>query len=249
MTSTLKIDPSRIDAVLFDIGGVFAIRNPDPVRAGMARGGFDLPEDRVRYHEAHFVAVRALTDVLDEDPINEYDPNFWRHFEYGYFGHLGVAAAELARAADVFRAEVYAKATTHIWSELLPTNIAAFHRIAGGGIPVGIVSNNEGTAEQQMIDYGICQVGPGPLPVAACVIDSTVVGIAKPDPAIFLPALEAIGTAAARTLYVGDTVHADVRGATAAGMPVVQLDPYGLHAHLPHARLPDVAALAALLLA
>ena len=49
-------------------------------------------------------------------------------------------------------------------------------------------------------------------------------------------------------LYVGDTVHADVRGAQAAGMPVVQLDPYDLHADFDHLRLPTVAALADLLL-
>ena len=167
MNAPTSIDRPQIDAVLFDIGGVFAIRNPDPIRVGMARGGFDLPTERARYHEAHYVAVRALTDVLDDEPINEYDPNFWRNFEYGYFGHLGVGASELGRATDFFRAEVYAKATTHMWNELLPANIAAFHRIAAAGVPVGIVSNNEGTAEQQMIDYGVCQVGPGPLPSVA----------------------------------------------------------------------------------
>ena len=45
----------------------------------------------------------------------------------------------------------------------------------------------------------------------------------------------------------GDTVHADVRGAEAAGMRAVQLDPYDLHADFGHARLATVAALADLL--
>ena len=71
--------------------------------------------------------------------------------------------------------------------------------------------------------------------------------MAKPDPAIFAPALEALGTAAARTLYVGDMVHADVRGAEAAGMPVVQIDPYDHHASFAHARVPHLDALADLL--
>ena len=72
---------------------------------------------------------------------------------------------------------------------------------------------------------------------------------AKPDPAIFGPALAALGTDPARTLYVGDTVHADVHGATAAGMAVVQLDPYDHHAHFEHWRLPDLVALAEHLIA
>ena len=65
-------------------------------------------------------------------------------------------------------------------------------------------------------------------------------------PETLVPLFE--GTDPARTLYVGDTVHADVRGAQAAGMPVVQLDPYDLHADFDHLRLPTVAALADLLL-
>jgi len=109
------------------------------------------------------------------------------------------------------------------------------------------VSNNDGTAEAQMLELGVCQVGPGPLPSVRIVVDSGAIGIAKPDPAIFRPALEALGTDPARTLYVGDTVHADVRGARAAGMPVVQLDPYDDHAGFDHHRVTDLAALADLL--
>ena len=66
----------------------------------------------------------------------------------------------------------------------------------------------------------------------------------EPDPAIFDPALEALGTARDRTLYVGDTVHADVLGAGRAGLPVVQLDPLDLHIDHDHWRLPDLDALA-----
>ena len=41
----------------------------------------------------------------------------------------------------------------------------------------------------------------------SCVIDSHVVGVAKPDPRIFEPALAALGLpASARIAYVGDTV-------------------------------------------
>ena len=93
------------------------------------------------------------------------------------------------------------------------------------------------------IDFDLCQVGPGALTEVAAIVDSSVEGVAKPDPRIFQPALDALGTDPSRTLYVGDTVHADVHGADAAGMPVVQLDPYDLHADWGHWRLPDLAAL------
>ena len=242
------IDPGAIDAVVFDIGGVFAIRHPEPIRAGLGRAGFVLPDDPARYHEAHHYGVSALSAGLGTAAAVEGDVTFWMPFERAYFTHLGVAEDDLDSAISAMATEVYAKSEQPVWSGLLPHNITAFHRIANAGIPVAIVSNNDGTAEEQMRIWGVCQVGDGPFPSVAIVVDSARVGIAKPDPAIFTPALEALGTEAGRTLYVGDTVHADVHGAQAAGMPVVQLDPYNLHASFDHARLPDVAALADLLL-
>ena len=243
------IDPSDIDAVVFDIGGVFAIRHHDPVRDGLRRAGIELPMDPDVFHEAHHHAVRALAERIGDSPVVEGDVTFWTHYERAYFTHLGVVEADLDDAIAAMGTEVYAKEEQPIWRGLLEGNIAAFHRIAAAGIPVAIVSNNDGTAEQQMVTFGICQVGDGPLATVAIVVDSTVLGISKPDPAIFTPALVALGTHASRTLYVGDTVHADVHGAQAAGMPVVQLDPYDLHTAFGHARLPDVGALADLLLA
>ena len=233
-----------IDAVVFDIGGVFTIRHPTSLRNAMARAGFALPDDDGIFHAAHYSGVRGLTEALQHQAGIEADRHFWQHFERGYFRHLGVAEHDLERAITAVGQRVYAEEPKPLWSGLLHENIAAFHRICDAGVAVAIVSNNDGTAEQQMIDFGVCQVGDGPLRRVSIVVDSGTIGIAKPDPAIFLPALEALGTLAARTLYVGDTVHADVHGAYAAGMPVVQLDPYGLHADFDHARAHGVAAIA-----
>lgn len=57
--------------------------------------------------------------------------------------------------------------------------------------------------------------------------DATVVSgelpAGKPDPAAFEALLDALGSAADETVYVGDEVGADVGGATAAGLRVVQI--------------------------
>ena len=59
-------------------------------------------------------------------------------------------------------------------------------------------------------------------------VDSAVVGVAKPDPAIFGIALAALGVPASeRVLYVGDSLRYDVTGARAAGLQPVHLDPNG----------------------
>jgi putative hydrolase of the HAD superfamily len=71
------------------------------------------------------------------------------------------------------------------------------------------------------------------------VVDSTVVGVAKPDPAIFehaLPFFE--GVPRERIAYVGDSVTMDVGGATAAGLHPILIDPYDDHAGLEFAGRP-----------
>ena len=58
-------------------------------------------------------------------------------------------------------------------------------------------------------------------------IVSSVFGAEKPDPAIFLAALEALDVAPDEALYVGDLYDVDVIGARAAGMDAVLLTPGG----------------------
>jgi putative hydrolase of the HAD superfamily len=53
------------------------------------------------------------------------------------------------------------------------------------------------------------------------VVISAVLGVAKPDPAIFRAALERLEARAAETIHVGDSVEHDVAGARAAGVEAV----------------------------
>jgi len=233
------IDPDAIDAVVFDIGGVFTLRCPDLFGGALRAAGLDATTDRARYHRAHYEAIRALSSA----PFTaEADPTFWEFYESTYLRAVGVADDDLNTGRAAVKT-LWESGPKPLWRWVLRDNVDGFRRIATRW-PVAIVSNNDGTAERQLVDFEICQVGPGPFVDAVAVIDSGVVGIAKPDPAIFAPALAALEMEPARVLYVGDTVHADVVGARAAGMPVVQLDPYDLHADHDHARQPDVPALA-----
>jgi putative hydrolase of the HAD superfamily len=56
-------------------------------------------------------------------------------------------------------------------------------------------------------------------------IVSEEVGVAKPDPAIFAIALEQLGVMPAEALFVGDSLEFDLRGAGAAGMPFIWMNP------------------------
>jgi FMN phosphatase YigB (HAD superfamily) len=77
------------------------------------------------------------------------------------------------------------------------------------------------------------------------VVDSHVVGVAKPDPRIFDHALVHFdGADRARIAYVGDSVTMDVAGATAAGLHPVLVDPYDDHAGAAFARIRSLGDLA-----
>ncbi len=231
-------DPSSVSAVIFDIGGVFAYPTFDPVRAVLTGWGLGDIEDE-RFLRAHHTGVHALTLARRDRGVSGHSEDYWYTYDHAYGATLGVGEDRMAELRPAIRTD---------WDWVHTGNVAAFHRLAAAGVPAAVVSNNDGTAAAQMLEFGVCQVGPGPLPSVAAIVDSTVVGILKPDPAIFAPALEALNVAADEALYVGDTVYADVDGALAAGMQVVQVDPFDDHADFDHTRLPDVAAIEAALM-
>jgi putative hydrolase of the HAD superfamily len=57
------------------------------------------------------------------------------------------------------------------------------------------------------------------------VIDSTVVGIEKPDPGIFKLALRRIGCPPENVVHVGDMLSTDIAGARGVGIEAVHFDP------------------------
>ncbi len=241
----MTLDPEAIDAVIFDIGGVFLIPHTAPMRALLEAEAIELVADEDTLHLAHHRGVRAITEVMTTgvDVGPDGSEVVWACYDEAFFATLGVAAVDVPRAAAA-RARQRRQGVSGVWVHRLQHNIDAFHRHAAGPRPLAIVSNNDGSAPDEMRAHGVCQLGPGPLPEVVALVDSTIIGVAKPDPAIFDPVKEALPhIRPERMLYVGDTVHADVRGAVDAGLQVVQLDPHDLHADHDHPRLPDVVAL------
>jgi len=60
------------------------------------------------------------------------------------------------------------------------------------------------------------------------VIISEVVGVNKPDKAIFQHALDLVGAVKEESLMIGDSLEADVRGALSFGMDAIYFNPAGL---------------------
>jgi putative hydrolase of the HAD superfamily len=224
--------PSALDAVILDVGGVFLL--PDP--ATLAARLTEVEGLRVDLHtlqRGHYAGVRALDEGGD-----------WDAYLAAFVAALEPPAARRAAAADALRGVWF---TPNLWRYAVPESVAGLRRLAETGCKLGIVSNADGTVEAELRAQQICQVGEGlGVPVLA-IVDSTVFGIEKPDPAIFWHATERLGVSPARAAYVGDSVHYDVKGARTAGLQPIHFDPYALcperHDHAHVAALAEVADL------
>jgi len=80
-----------------------------------------------------------------------------------------------------------------------------------------------------------------------CIIDSAIVGVEKPDPAIFEIALGEMQVAASHCLHIGDNYDRDVIGARNARLTPVLIDPYGVVAENDVTKIKVLADLLALL--
>src|SRR5204863_7203228 len=90
----------------------------------------------------------------------------------------------------------------------------ALRALREGGLRLVVVSNWDCSLPDVLERIGIA-------PLVDAVVASAVVGAAKPDPRIFHAALERAGCRPGEALHVGDSVTADVEGATAVGIHAV----------------------------
>ena len=207
----------RFKAILFDAGGVLLLPDPTVLGPLLAYYGGDPSVDRHR--RAHYagMAARSAAAVGEE---------FWDEYNHAYVRSVGVAEP------DVPAAVVALHLTRHalLWRWPIPESFAALQALAAAGVPLGVVSNASGQIDDVLRRSGVCQVGEGPHVPMRIVVDSHLVGAAKPDPRIFDHALPHFdGIDVGDIAYVGDSVTMDIGGARAAGLHPILLDPYDDH--------------------
>ena len=219
------------DAVLFDAGGVLVL--PDPTVLAPLLAPYGGSTDIGRHRRAHYAAM-AVKSRLDH---GEHD---WAAYDDTYVRALGVDDEVAPLAARVLGA----CRIPELWRWPIPESVRGVRHLHDRGIPLGVVSNASGQIADTLCRAGICQIGDGEGVTVRCVIDSFVVGVAKPDPAIFdHAAREFGGIERSRIVYVGDSVSIDIVAATAAGLRPVLLDPFDDHVGAPFERIGEVADL------
>ena len=183
--------------------------------------------DVAGFERAHYEAM-VLQDLAGAPPVAG---TWWREYLVGYLAACGVAEDRCRGLAAEVAEATAGRGWTHVGTGVMD----GLRSLAALGLPMGVVSNSDGTVQAELRRLGVCYAPDGQEPDAATegvrvgvVIDSAVVGVAKPDPAIFGLALEALRIpASGAVLHVGDSLRFDVAGALAAGLQPVHLDPHG----------------------
>ena len=127
-----------------------------------------------------------------------------------------------------------------LWTRAIDGAPQTLRALRQAGFRLGVVSNAEGRVARDLDNAGY-----GAL--FETVVDSHLVGVEKPDPAIFRIALERMGIDPRATLFLGDVPAVDVAGAKAAGLRPVLLDRHDLYPDLDVPRLRSITELPAYL--
>lgn len=200
---------------------------------------FDIDDTLVDLEFAMTTALRGVSEHLlpglDEAGWERFGRIFTRettHFYDRYLaGELSFNEQRLLRgraALGHFGVELEDSERAEHWvssyASLQHSYIRAFDDVAplldaldAAGVPYGAVSNNVHDYQRVKLDAaGLDRIG--------ILVGTDTLGVAKPDPAIYLEGVRRLGTGPGETLYVGDNRLLDAEGSTAAGLLGVWLN-------------------------
>jgi len=215
-------------AVFFDAGGTLVHVDYARVRDALLHSVGRAPTIRA-LREAEYAGRAAVEAAAGTDPALR-DGSRWQVHFFGALTSLGFSREELATAGPEIRAE---HERANLWTVVQPGARDALATLRRHGLVVACISNSDGSVAALLARVGLGAE-------LDFVVDSGVVGVEKPDPAIFALALERAGVTAAEAMHVGDLFSVDVVGARRAGIEPVLLDPLGRYAERGCRTSPDV---------
>jgi 2-haloacid dehalogenase len=197
---------------------------------------FDADDTLFDYPRAERAAVRSLLREFGlriglpafVEAYRRHNLALWRAFERGETDQATLRVERFRRVAAEFgvdglpleRVSAFYLDALAGQPHLYPGALAAVRALAKA-YPLALITN--GIASVQKRRFGASPITR----YFRSVVISEEVGIAKPDPRIFTPALRAIGVEAPDVLYVGDSVSSDMAAARNAGMDFCWLNPNG----------------------
>ena len=200
-----------IEVVFFDAGGTLIHTDPRTWLPGVL-GRFDEEADWSRlpevlpplfywYDEAHLAADTPEKAV-----------ELWREFDRRLLLGLGVK-----RAKEIADWLVEHWAEEDLWPRT-PGTPEVIHALKARGFRLAVVSNWDVLLPEILRAMGLDGA-------FEAVVVSAALGVKKPHPEIYRAALDAMGVAPERVLFVGDRPDADVEAPKKLGMQALQVTP------------------------
>jgi putative hydrolase of the HAD superfamily len=214
-----------ITTILFDLDGTLRHNRPDPAETFFDRAitlGLSIDaEDRLRgIRWEHYYFANSPELKIDLETFGREGPEFWNNYNRRQLIALGtdpVRAAELGPVLSQYMNGEYKP------ESIMPADASAMLiGLKEAGFRLGVVSNREKPYLEELDQLGV--TSHFDLVMAAGEVRSY-----KPEPGIFLAALERIGAQPSAAVYVGDNYFADMVGAQRAGLRPVLYDPRGIY--------------------
>jgi epoxide hydrolase-like predicted phosphatase len=190
--------PARFDAVLFDFGGVYT----DSPFGTFESAALELDVDPDLMHEIVFGSYDRDTD------------HPWHRLERGEVSLVdareAIIALASARGIELDPIEILAR--TRVGGRAREAMVSRTRTLRAEGYATALVTNNAR-------EFGVAWRAVLPLDeLFDAVIDSSEVGVRKPDPAIFQHALDGLGGVAAERSVFLDDFPGNVEAARRLGM-------------------------------
>jgi HAD superfamily hydrolase (TIGR01549 family) len=208
-----------VRAVLFDVD--YTLLRPGAIfdAEGYQRTGrrFGLALDPARWPLAQG-AARAAVKERRETGGHAHDMGIIPAVTRAVVGALAGeevsrSEAEACEACAQYQAEQWWNLDNFtLFDDVLP----CLERLHAAALRIGLVSNTSRALDRAMAHFGLT-------PYVDAAVASAQVGIMKPEPEIFLVALDQIGARPEEAAMVGDNHHDDVQGALACGFALAVL--------------------------
>jgi len=200
-----------VRALVFDLGGtVLSIDHPR-IASYLQEDGITVGEGWAARSER---AGRVRLDGLVREGAGSREQ--WRGF---FEAFLEAAGAPAERMDSLFERVAEFHRRQHLWNRPVAGVREALTALGHAGFRLAVVSNSDGRAEWLLGTMGLARE-------FEFVVDSTEVGVDKPDPRIFHMACERFSLAPERCAYLGDVMSIDVEGSARAGLRPILVDHY-----------------------
>ncbi len=202
----------RYDTLFFDIGNTLFFYNYEFLK-GLLEDRFGLTLNVAQMEEAH----RRTVEAVLKDPKVKTHEQRWKSTYERWFSQLGIDEELIPEAITAVSEHPF----PHLfWARMEEGTRDMLDWFRERGCRLGVISNAEGQIQRLLEHAGLDSR-------FEVVVDSAVVGMAKPETRIFRYAIDQLGADPKRSIYVGDLYDVDVVGARTAGLTPILIDRAG----------------------